>query len=84
MVGDAAEVRGHNLPYVLPLMQQTCALAVTLAGTPTAVVYPAMPVIVKTPACPTMVCPSPANAPGSWVIEINAEACSARFLGNDG
>ena len=61
-IGDCAEVEGHTLPYVLPLMQQGRALAATLAGTPTPVIYPAMPVTVKTPACPTVVCPPPINA----------------------
>ena len=58
-LGDCAEVDGHTLPYVMPIMQQARALAATLAGTPTPVLYPAMPVIVKTPACPTVVCPPP-------------------------
>ena len=61
-IGDCAEVDGHSLPYVMPIMQQARALAATLAGTPTAVIYPAMPVIVKTPACPTVVCPPPTDA----------------------
>lgn len=33
-VGDCAEVAGHLLPYVLPLMGQARALAATLAGRP--------------------------------------------------
>ncbi|MEC7120408.1 MAG: FAD-dependent oxidoreductase, partial [Pseudomonadota bacterium] len=51
-MGDCAEVEGHLLPYVMPLMQQARALAKTLAGEPTPVHYPAMPVAVKTPAAP--------------------------------
>ncbi|MGE5491140.1 MAG: NAD(P)/FAD-dependent oxidoreductase, partial [Actinomycetota bacterium] len=54
-LGDCAEVAGLNLPFVLPLMQQARALARTLAGVPTEVAYPVMPVVVKTPACPTVV-----------------------------
>jgi rubredoxin-NAD+ reductase len=34
-VGDCAEVEGHLLPFVMPLMQQARALAATLAGKPT-------------------------------------------------
>ncbi|MEI7466347.1 MAG: FAD-dependent oxidoreductase [Burkholderiales bacterium] len=49
-VGDCAEVMGLNLPYVMPLMQQSRALAATLCGSVTPVAYPAMPVLVKTPA----------------------------------
>ena len=83
-IGDCAEVEGHTLPYVLPLMQQGRALAATLAGTPTPVIYPAMPVTVKTPACPTVVCPPPINAVGSWDTELSDDGCTALFHGNDG
>jgi rubredoxin-NAD+ reductase len=78
-VGDCAEVSGHLLPYVMPLMQQARALAATLAGTPTAVTYPAMPVVVKTPAWPTVVCPPPVGAEGQWVVTASDEAIEARF-----
>ena len=83
-VGDCAEVAGHNLPYVMPLMQQARALAATLAGTPTPVVYPAMPVMVKTPACPTVVCPPPMAAAGEWQVSHTEDSCDARFVGPDG
>lgn len=83
-VGDTAEVLGYNLPFVLPLMQQARALGATLAGTPTAVSYPAMPVTVKTPACPTVVCPPPPDAPGQWSISLSPDGCEARFVGADG
>lgn len=65
-LGDCVEVQSVVLPFVLPIMQQARALAKTLSGTPTAVAYPAMPVVVKTPACPCVVCPPPAGVVGSW------------------
>ena len=83
-LGDCAEVDGHTLPYVMPIMQQARALAATLAGQPTPVVYPAMPVTVKTPACPTVVCPPPLDASGAWQVELSEEGCDARFLSGDG
>ncbi|MEO8152483.1 MAG: FAD-dependent oxidoreductase [Rhizobacter sp.] len=83
-LGDCAEVDGHTLPYVMPIMQQARALAATLAGAPTPVVYPAMPVIVKTPACPTVVCPPPLDASGAWSVTLTDDACDARFLSGDG
>lgn len=83
-VGDCAEVLGLNLPYVMPLMQQSRALAATLCGRPTPVAYPAMPVLVKTPACPTVVCPPPPDAAGEWQVKSTDEACEARFIGTDG
>lgn len=78
-LGDCAEVAGLNLPFVMPLMQQARALAATLAGTPTPVQYPAMPVTVKTPACPTVVCPPMGEASGSWTVDDGDEACVARY-----
>ena len=83
-VGDCAEVLGLNLPYVMPLMQQSRALAATLCGQPTPVFYPAMPVLVKTPACPTIVCPPQPGAAGRWEVEASADACEARFVGAEG
>ena len=83
-LGDCAEVDGHSLPYVMPIMQQARALAATLSGTPTPVVYPAMPVTVKTPACPTVVCPPPPNASGAWTVELDDEGCDARFHDGNG
>jgi rubredoxin---NAD+ reductase len=83
-VGDCAEVVGHSLPYVLPIMQQSRALGATLAGTKTKLVYPAMAVTVKTPACPTVVCPPPNDAGGAWQVSTTDDACDARFIGADG
>lgn len=83
-VGDCAEVAGLNLPFVMPIMHQTRALAATLAGTPTALDYPVMPVMVKTPACPTVVCPPAAGAQGAWRTELSEEGVTALFEGADG
>ena len=63
----------------MPLMHQARALAATLSGTPTEVVYPAMPVTVKTPACPAVVCPPPPGAAGQWEVRSTAQACEALF-----
>jgi len=68
-IGDCAEVEGLNLPYVQPLMVQARALAATLTGTPTPVVYPGMPVMVKTPAHPVAVLPPRIGTTGGWKVE---------------
>lgn len=78
-MGDCAEVEGHVLPYVMPLMAQARALAATLTGTPTAVAYPAMPVVVKTPACPVAVAPAPAAASGVWQVECGEDGVCALY-----
>ncbi|MEN8719792.1 MAG: FAD-dependent oxidoreductase [Oceanococcaceae bacterium] len=83
-LGDVAEVGGHVLPYVLPITNCARALAATLAGEPTAVQWPAMPVMVKTPVLPTVVCPPPARAAGEWQMEGGAPDWVARFVGGDG
>lgn len=77
-LGDCAEVAGHVLPYVLPIMQAARALAKTLAGQPTPVAYPAMPVMVKTPASPAVVCPPPA-IPGAWRLAEDPAGVEALF-----
>jgi len=77
-LGDCAEVEGRVLPFVLPIMHAARALARTLSGTPTEVNYPAMPVAVKTPALPAVVCPPPGVA-GAWTITEDSDGVEARF-----
>ncbi len=84
-LGDCAEVDGHSLLYVLPLMACARALAKTLSGDPTDVSYGVMPVIVKTPACPVAVCPPPTKAAGDWQIhEESALDVRAKFIADSG
>jgi len=67
-LGDCMEVEGLVLPFVMPIMHCARALAKTLAGNPTKLHYPAMPVVVKTPAHPVIVSPPPVNVAGHWQI----------------
>lgn len=67
-LGDCAEVCGCVLQYVAPLLACSRALAKTLAGEPTEVAYPAMPVVLKTPACPLVVAPPPQDIEGEWQL----------------
>lgn len=83
-LGDCMEVGDLNLPFILPIMAQARALAKTLTGTPTDLVYSAMPVAVKTPACPTIVCPPPQGSIGAWQEEVGAAGVRALFVGADG
>ena len=83
-LGDCAEVCGHVLLYVMPLMTCSRALAKTLNGTPTEVVFGAMPVTVKTPALPVVVAvPADENA-GSWQIESDGNDVQAEFRAENG
>lgn len=83
-LGDCAEVEGHVLYYVAPLMACARALGKTLSGTPTEVSYPAMPVTIKTPACPVVVSPPPREAEGEWQIEEDGRNIVARFVNPQG
>ena len=71
-LGDCAQYASagaRTLPYVMPIMNAARALAATLTGTPTALVFPLMPVSIKTPALPTVVAaPHPAQD-GGWVAD---------------
>jgi rubredoxin-NAD+ reductase len=67
-LGDCAEVEGLVLPFVMPIMQAARALAQTLTGKRTAVSYPAMPVVVKTPAYAVVVSPPPLGGEGRWEV----------------
>tara|TARA_R110002110_G_scaffold205066_7_gene417007 strand:- start:136171 stop:137541 length:1371 start_codon:yes stop_codon:yes gene_type:complete len=78
-LGDCAEVSGHVLVYVAPLMAAARALAKTLAGEPTEVSYPAMPVTIKTPACPVVVSPPPREAAGEWQISADGSHVKCEF-----
>lgn len=75
-MGDCAEVSGHVLVYVAPLMAAARALGRTLAGEPTEVSYPAMPVTIKTPACPVVVAPPAPGVAGEWSIA--ADGCNVK------
>ncbi len=82
-LGDCAEVEGHVLPYIAPILNAARALAKTLAGQKTAVEYPAMPVIIKTPAHPIVVCPPPRHMQGNWQIETANNNTKALFYNDN-
>lgn len=68
-LGDCAQYASagqRTLPYVMPIMQAAKALAATLAGTATPLVFPLMPVAVKTPALPIVVCAAHPAQVGTW------------------
>jgi rubredoxin-NAD+ reductase len=78
-LGDCAEVSGHVLVYVAPLMAAARALGKTLAGEPTEVSYPAMPVSIKTPACPVVVAPPAPGAEGEWQMTVDGRNVKGEF-----
>lgn len=82
-IGDCAEVDGHVLLYVLPLMAGARALAKTLNGIPTELSYGVMPVMVKTPACPVVVLP-PMTEDGKWESESDGFSSKSLFKNSAG
>ncbi len=90
-LGDCAQYAsagGRTLPYVMPIMHAARALAATLAGTPTELVFPLMPVAVKTPAMPITVAAPHPDLQGTWTLdpatEGLAEGGAWRFVDVDG
>jgi len=83
-LGDCAEVDGQLLYFVLPLMTCARALAKTLSGTPTPVVYGPMPVGIKVPACPIQVSPTPRGVEGKWQVEVDGNNVKALFRDHSG
>lgn len=83
-LGDCAEVAGNVLVYVAPLMAAARSLGKTLAGEATEVSYPAMPVTIKTPACPVVVAPPGVVAEGEWDIEGEDNNVKAEFRNKAG
>ncbi len=72
-LGDSAQYASAGnmtLPYVMPIMNAARALAQTLtqtlAGKKTDVLFPVMPVAVKTPALPLMIAPPAIGSKGQW------------------
>jgi rubredoxin---NAD+ reductase len=71
-LGDCAQYASagaRTLPYVMPIMNAAKALAQTLAGKPTALVFPLMPVTIKTPALPIVVSAAAPSIAGQWLAD---------------
>ena len=83
-LGDCAEIESKVLPFVMPITHAARALAATLAGNPTSVHYPAMPVMVKTPACPTVVSPPDFSVKGEWHVEADKDGVKALYRNEAG
>lgn len=68
-LGDSAQYAsagGRTLPFVMPIMSAARALAATLAGRPTELAFPLMPVTIKTPALPIVIAAPAPGVPGHW------------------
>jgi rubredoxin-NAD+ reductase len=78
-LGDCAEIEGMVLPFVLPIMHAARALAKTLSGNATKLSFPAMPVVIKTPAHSIVVASPPLAAGGDWQVSVEEGGVRALF-----
>lgn len=83
-LGDCAEVAGMVLPYRAPIAYQAKALAKTMNGVATAVDYPPLPILLNTPACPTMISPPKRGAQGQWETLVVENGLNASFVDDYG
>ena len=83
-LGDCAEVEGYVLPYVAPLTNAARALGASLAGEPTPVHYPVMPVSVKTSCCQVVAWPPEPDAAGEWHCDGEAPDLRCDYRTPDG
>ena len=83
-IGDCAEVEGLWLPYIAPIAPAARILAKALGGAGDDLQYAAMPVTIKTPACPTVVCLPPAQSDGRWESECAEAGVKSSFFDPQG
>lgn len=83
-LGDCAETEAGPLPFIAPLLAEARALAATLSGDEMPLRLPAMPVVVKTPALPLVVCPPRPGIAGDWELEFGNGEAAAVFRTPDG
>lgn len=83
-LGDCAEVHQQVLFYIEPLMRAVKALAQTLTGKATEVIYNAMPVSIKTTLCPITICPPKPSDNGTWQYQNNDNGIIAHYVDSAG
>jgi len=79
-LGDCAEIEGKVQPFVLPIMHAARTLARILNGEMVKVEFPAMPVVVKTPAHPVVVAPVAKDAAGAWQVLATGKGIKLGFF----
>ena len=77
-LGDVAQIDGRLWPFLQPISQCAAALAKTIAGEPTHVTLPVMPVNVKTPRFPLQLAGETRTADVEWQIEQDADSLLAK------
>ena len=79
-LGDCSEVINQTRFFIAPIKHGSLALAKTLAGNPTEVRYPAMPIQVKTTCCPIVHLSPESGAEGHWSVIKNENGMECHFM----
>jgi nitric oxide reductase FlRd-NAD(+) reductase len=77
-IGDCAEIDGKHLAFLQPIILSANALAKTLTGTVTEVMFPAMLVKVKTPLLPIQLSGNTTAADANWQVEVTTSGMTAK------
>ncbi|WP_447825998.1 NADH:flavorubredoxin reductase NorW [Aeromonas salmonicida] len=83
-LGDCAQWRGQQLPFLQPIVLGANALARTLLGTPTPLTLPPMLVKVKTPRYPLQLAGRTKGEDLAWQCRWNSQGMVAEAHGEDG
>lgn len=75
-LGDCAEIGGRLLPFVAPIIHCAKVVAANVMSTPSMVKFPPMPIVVKLPHAPTILCP-PLVGEGTWFTEYSSSGVKA-------
>lgn len=80
-IGDCAQFGDRWLPYILPIMTAARAMSSTIAGDKTEIVFPTMPVAIKTPALPISLVPGPTGCDWAYESTDDGLVCRASVAG---
>ncbi|MFT7682894.1 MAG: nitric oxide reductase FlRd-NAD(+) reductase [Moritella dasanensis] len=77
-IGDCAEIDGKHLAFLQPIILSANALAKTLTGAVSEVMFPAMLVKVKTPLFPIQLSGNTTASDANWQVEWTASGMTAK------
>jgi len=82
-IGDCAEIDGKHLAFLQPIILSANALAKTLTGTATNVIFSAMLVKVKTPLYPIQLSGNTTASDANWLVEMTDSGMTAKAYDSD-
>jgi rubredoxin---NAD+ reductase len=83
-IGDCAQIGEEYTPYIAPILHAVKPLAKTLCGIKTKVIYPHMPIVVKTPSCPLLILAPRQSQEGKWHVSGSDIDLCAKFIDHKG